>query len=54
VNVGKPDEAECFDAYEIEDFTVYVQKDINPPTGKLLISTSTFLWFEKLVVIGML
>ena len=53
VLVGSPNQLDRFDVYEDNGITVYVQKDIEIPSDTLLITTSAFLWFERLVVVGM-
>lgn len=54
VLVGSPAQPDKFDVYEDNEITVYVQKDLEIPSDELLITTATFLWFEKLVVVGMI
>ena len=51
--VGSPAQPDKFDTYEDNGITVYIQKDLDIPSDELLITTATFLWFEKLVVKGM-
>jgi hypothetical protein len=53
VLVGSPNQLDRFDVYEDNGITVYVQKDLEIPSDTLLITTSAFLWFERLVVVGM-
>jgi hypothetical protein len=54
VFVGSPNKLDRFDSYEDNDITVYVQKDLDIPSEELLITTETFLWFERLAVKGMI
>ncbi len=54
VLVGSPNKPDRFDTYEDNEITVYVQKDLEIPSEELLITTTTFLWFEKLSVVGMI
>ena len=54
VYVGSPEQMDKFDKYENNEIDVYVQKGLEIPGDELLITTSTFLWFEKLAVVGML
>jgi len=54
VYVGSPERMEKFEKYEDNEISVYVQKGLEIPSEELLITTSTFLWFERLVVIGMI
>ena len=54
VFVGSPNKPDRFDSYEDNDITVYVQKDLDIPSEELLITTETFLWFERLAVKGMI
>ncbi|MGP1437633.1 MAG: CC/Se motif family (seleno)protein [Treponema sp.] len=54
VFVGSPNKPDRFDTYEDNEITVYVQKDLEIPSEELLITTATFLWFEKLTVVGMI
>ena len=54
VYVGSPEQMDKFDKYEDNEISVYVQKGLEIPKDEILITTSTFLWFEKLVVVGML
>lgn len=53
VYVGSPEQIDKFDKYEDNDISVYVQKGLEIPNDELLITTSVFLWFEKLAVVGM-
>ena len=53
VYVGSPEQMNKFEKYEDNEISVYVQKGLEIPSDELLITTSTFLWFEKLVVVGM-
>lgn len=52
--VGSPSQPNRFDIYEDNGITVYVQKDLDIASEELLITTATFLWFEKLAVVGMI
>jgi len=54
VYVGSPEQMSKFEKYEDNEISVYVQKGLEIPKDELLITTSTFLWFEKLAVIGMI
>jgi len=54
VYVGSPEQMDKFDKYEDNEISVYVQKGLDIPSDELLITTSTFLWFERLVVVGMI
>ena len=54
VYVGSPERIDKFEKYEDNEISVYVQKGLEIPSEELLITTSTFLWFERLVVIGMI
>ena len=54
VYVGSPEQMDKFEKYEDNEISVYVQKNLEIPSEELLITTSTFLWFEKLVVVGMI
>ncbi len=51
--VGSPENEKKFEKYEDNEITVYVQKNLDIPSDELLITTAAFLWFEKLVVVGM-
>lgn len=53
VYVGSPENEKKFEKYEDNEITVYVQKNLDIPSDELLITTAAFLWFEKLVVVGM-
>lgn len=54
VLVGSPNQLDRFDIYEDNGITVYVQKDLDIASDELLITTATFLWFERLAVKGMI
>ena len=54
VYVGSPKQMDKFEKYEDNEISVYVQKGLEIPKDELLITTSTFLWFEKLAVVGMI
>lgn len=54
VYVGSPENPEKYDKYEDNDIVVFVQKGLDIPNEELLITTATFLWFEKLSVVGMI
>lgn len=54
VFVGSPNKPDRFETYEDNGITVYVQKDLENPSDELLITTETFLWFERLAVKGMM
>jgi len=54
VFVGSPNKPDRFETYEDNGITVYVQKDLETPSDELLITTETFLWFERLAVKGMM
>lgn len=51
--VGQPEQMNKFEKYEDNEISVYVQKGLQIAGEELLITTSTFLWFERLVVVGM-
>ncbi len=52
--VGSPEQMDKFEKYEDNEITVYIQKNLETPSDEILITTTTFLWFEKLTVIGMM
>lgn len=54
VYVGEPVKKDDFDVFENNGVTVYVKKGTPCPGGTLTITTGTFLWFEKLIVEGMM
>ena len=54
VRVGMPSQVADFDKFENNGITVYVKKGTPCPSGTLTIKTGSFLWFEKLMVEGML
>lgn len=54
VRVGKPSRVEDFNKFENNGITVYVKKGTPCPSGTLTITTGSFLWFEKIMVEGML
>lgn len=49
-----PARAADFDRFENNGITVYVKKGTPCPSGTLTITVGSFLWFEKLLVEGML
>lgn len=52
--VGEPVKKEYFEKFEDNGISVYVKTGTPCPSGTLTITTGTFLWFEKLIVEGML
>lgn len=54
VIVGIPNKPDDFTKFENNGITVYVKNGTPCPNGILTITLGTFLWFEKLVVEGMI
>ncbi|UTC81780.1 hypothetical protein HGJ18_00625 [Treponema denticola] len=52
--VGVPNNIGNFDKLEDNGITVYVKKGTPSVNGTLTITVGTFLWFEKLMVEGMI
>lgn len=53
VLLGKPDNADRYDLYNIDDINVYVRKDIQARKNELRILLRKFLWVKELDVEGM-
>lgn len=54
VYVGVPNNLGNFDRFEDNGITVYVKKGTPSVNGTLTITVGKFLWFEKLMVEGMI
>ena len=53
VKMGKPEDLEEYDKYEVEGIDVYVRIDVITKNDELKINYSKLLWNEKLTVEGM-
>jgi len=54
VYVGTPRNIDHFNKFENNGITVYVKKGTPSVNGTLTITVGAFLWFEKLMVEGMI
>ncbi|UTC75265.1 hypothetical protein E4O03_00605 [Treponema sp. OMZ 792] len=52
--VGVPNNIDNFDKFEDNGIIVYVKKGTPSVNGTLTITVGSFLWFEKLMVEGMI
>lgn len=50
---GKPEIAERFDLFTVDEVSVYVSKEIEAKDGKVRIFVKKFLWVEDLAVDGL-
>ena len=53
VKMGKPEDLEEYDKYEVDGIDVYVRVDVVTKNDELKIKYSKLLWNEKLTVEGM-
>lgn len=53
VEMGKPEDTEDFDLYEVDGINAYVDVAVQAKDDQLVIKHSKILWNEKLVVEGM-
>lgn len=51
--MGKPEDLEEYDKYEVDGIDVYVRVDVVTKNDELKIKYSKLLWNEKLTVEGM-
>ena len=54
VKMGKPEDADEYDKYEVDGIEAYVRCDIQAKGDELTVKHSKILFSEKLVVEGML
>ena len=53
VKMGKPEDLDDYDKYEVDGIDVYVRVDVITKNDELKINYSKILWNEKLTVEGM-
>lgn len=53
IRLGKPEKADRFDFYTVNEINVYLRKDIKSQKDELHIFIKKFLWIEDLAVDGM-
>ncbi|HYF82398.1 MAG TPA: CC/Se motif family (seleno)protein [Clostridia bacterium] len=51
--LGKPEKAEKFDLYSVDEISVYLRKDIQAKNDGIRIFIRKFLWIKDLAVDGM-
>ena len=53
VKMGRPEDLEEYDKYEVDGIDIYVRADVITKNDELKINYSKLLWNEKLTVEGM-
>ncbi|MBC8590949.1 hypothetical protein H8689_07465 [Lachnospiraceae bacterium NSJ-29] len=53
VKMGKPEDIQEYDEYDINGIKVFVKSDVQAKNNELKVRHSKVLWSEKLIVEGM-